>query len=164
VDLIYCVAALFIGSALSQILASALLPLQVLSGMVLISIGVRGLYALWQGRRGEASNPNDPRVRGGVLQLYLRFIALTALNPATVLYFLALAVGLPGIGSDPLLAVAFTVGAAGASLSWQLLLAAIGAAAGRLLPERAVSATRLVGQFLIIAFGTNIALTALGGA
>ena len=142
VDLIYCVAALFIGSALSQILASALLPLQVLSGIVLISIGVRG----------------------SVLQLYLRFIALTALNPATVLYFLALAVGLPGIGSDPLLAVAFTVGAAGASLSWQLLLAAIGAAAGRLLPERAVSASRLVGQFLIIAFGTNIALTALAGA
>ena len=163
-DLIYCVTALFIGGVLSQILASALLPLQVLSGIVLISIGVRGLYGLWRGRRGEVANPNDPRVRGSVLQLYLRFIALTALNPATVLYFLALAVGLPGIGSDPLLAVAFTVGAAGASLSWQLLLGAIGAAAGRLLPERAVSATRLVGQFLIIAFGTNIALTALGGA
>jgi hypothetical protein len=27
-----------------------------------------------------------------------------------------------------------------------------------------VSATRLIGQFLIIAFGTNIALTALAGA
>jgi len=164
VDLIYCVTALLIGGALSQILASALLPLQVLSGIVLISIGVRGLYALWRGRRGEVANPNDPRVRGGAAQLYLRFVALTALNPATVLYFLALAVGLPGIGSDPLLAVAFTVGAAGASLSWQLLLGAIGAAAGRLLPERAVSATRLIGQFLIIAFGTNIALTALAGA
>ncbi len=60
--------------------------------------------------------------------------------------------------------LAFTLGAAGASLSWQLLLGAIGAAAGRLLPERAVSASRLVGQLLIIAFGTHIALTALGGA
>jgi threonine/homoserine/homoserine lactone efflux protein len=161
VDLIYCVTALFIGSALSQILASALLPLQVLSGIVLISIGVRGLYGLWQGRGGAIANLNDPRVRGSVLQLYLRFIALTALNPATVLYFLALAVGLPGIGSDPLLAVAFTVGAAGASLSWQLLLGAIGAAAGRLLPERAVAVTRIIGQVLIIGFGTNIATTAL---
>ena len=161
VDLIYCVTALFIGGVLSQILASALLPLQVLSGIVLISIGVRGLYAIWRGRRGEVANPNDPRVRGSVLQLYLRFIALTALNPATVLYFLALAVGLPGIGSDPLLAVAFTVGAAGASLSWQLLLGAIGAAAGRLLPERAVAVTRIIGQVLIIGFGTNIATTAL---
>ena len=52
VDLIYCVTALVIGGALNQILASALLPLQVLSGVVLISIGVRGLYALWRGRRG----------------------------------------------------------------------------------------------------------------
>ncbi len=161
VDLIYCVTALLIGGALSQILASALLPLQVLSGVVLISIGLRGLYALWRGRRGEVANPNDPRVRGSAVQLYLRFIVLTALNPATVLYFLALAVGLPGIGSDPLLAVAFTVGAAGASLSWQLLLGAIGAAAGRLLPERAVAVTRIIGQVLIIGFGTNIATTAL---
>ncbi|MFM8813824.1 MAG: LysE family transporter [Candidatus Limnocylindrus sp.] len=163
VDLIYCVLALAVGGALSQILASALLPLQVLSGIVLISIGVRGLYALWWGRRGAVANPNDPRVRGSGTQLYLRFVALTALNPATVLYFLALAVGLPGIGSDPRLAVAFTIGAAGASLSWQLLLGAIGAAAGRLLPERAVNASRLIGQLLIIAFGTNIALTALAG-
>jgi threonine/homoserine/homoserine lactone efflux protein len=163
VDLIYCVLALAVGGALSQILASALLPLQVLSGIVLISIGVRGLYALWWGRRGAVANPNDPRVRGSATQLYLRFVALTALNPATVLYFLALAVGLPGIGSDPRLAVAFTIGAAGASLSWQLLLGAIGAAAGRLLPERAVNASRLIGQLLIIAFGTNIALTALAG-
>lgn len=163
VDLIYCVLALAVGGALSQILASALLPLQVLSGIVLISIGVRGLYALRWGRRGAVANPNDPRVRGSATQLYLRFVALTALNPATVLYFLALAVGLPGIGSDPRLAVAFTIGAAGASLSWQLLLGAIGAAAGRLLPERAVNASRLIGQLLIIAFGTNIALTALAG-
>ncbi len=164
VDLVYCAAALFIGGALSQVVAGALLPLQVISGGVLISIGARGLFGLWRGRGGAIANLNDPRVRGSALQLYLRFIALTALNPATVLYFLALAVGLPGIGSDPLLALAFTLGAAGASLSWQLLLGAIGAAAGRLLPERAVSASRLVGQLLIIAFGTHIALTALGGA
>jgi threonine/homoserine/homoserine lactone efflux protein len=163
VDLIYCSVALFIGGALSQALASALLPLQVASGGILISIGLRGLYGFWRSRSGLVANPNDPRVRGSVAQLYARFVALTALNPATVLYFIALAVGLPGIGSDPLLAVAFTVGAAGASLSWQLLLGAIGAAAGRLLPERAVIASRLVGQFLIIAFGAHIALTALSG-
>jgi hypothetical protein len=97
-----------------------------------------------------------------VVQLYLRFIALTALNPATVLYFVALAVGLPGLGAEPLQAVAFTVGAAGASLSWQLFLGAMGAAAGRLLPPNLVALTRLLGQFLIIAFGLRICLAALG--
>jgi hypothetical protein len=41
------------------------------------------------------------------------------------------------------------------------LLGGIGAAAGRILPERAVTATRIVGQVLIIGFGTSIAVTAL---
>ena len=126
-----------------------------------ITIGVRGLAALWSHRGVPTANLNDPRLRGSAWQLYLRFIVLTALNPATVLYFLALAIGLPGLGSDPINAVAFTVGAAGASLSWQLLLGGIGAAAGRILPERAVTATRIVGQMLIIGFGTSIAVTAL---
>ncbi len=162
VDLLYCTVALLIGGLLSQALSAALLPLQLLSGFILISIGVRGLFLIWIQRGGTIANPNDPRVRGGALQLYLRFIALTALNPATVLYFLALAVGLPEIGSEPALAIAFTVGAASASLSWGLLLGATGAAAGRLLPIRAVNASRLFGQLLIIAFGARIALSALG--
>ena len=61
VDLIYCVTALFIGGALSQILASALLPLQVLSGIVLISIGLRGLYALWPRRNSTCDLLRSPR-------------------------------------------------------------------------------------------------------
>jgi threonine/homoserine/homoserine lactone efflux protein len=162
VDLCYCASALAVGGFISQALTIFMVPLQVLSGGVLISIGVRGLAGIWSARGATVVNLNDPRVRGSVRQLYLRFIALTALNPATVLYFLALAIGLPGLGSDPMQAVAFTIGAAGASLSWQLLLGGIGAAAGRLLPERAVSATRLVGQLLIITFGARIALAALG--
>ena len=51
---------------------------------------------------------------------------------------------------------------ASASLSWQLLLGSIGAAAGRLLPERLILATRVVGQFVILLFGARIALAALG--
>ena len=163
VDLCYCAGALALGGILSRLLAFALEPLQVLSGLVLISIGLRGLRALARSRRpgGLDADMDDPRIRGGVRTLYARFIVLTALNPATVLYFLALAVGLPGLGADPLRAAAFALGAAGASLSWQLLLGAIGAAAGRLLPPRVVAVTRLVGQFLIIGFGARIAVTAL---
>ena len=160
VDLLFCSLALLVGGLLNQFLSVALVPLQVLAGGVLISIGVRGLLSL-RASSTSADAGADPRVRGSVQQLYLRFIALTAMNPATILYFLALAIGLPGLGSDPINAVAFTLGAAGASLSWQLLLGAIGAAAGRILPERAVTATRIVGQVLIIGFGISIATVAL---
>jgi threonine/homoserine/homoserine lactone efflux protein len=160
VDLLFCSLALLVGGLLNQFLSVALVPLQVLAGGVLISIGVRGLLSL-RASSTSADAATDPRVRGSAGQLYLRFIALTAMNPATILYFLALAIGLPGIGNEPINAVAFTVGAAGASLSWQLLLGAIGAAAGRILPERAVTATRIVGQVLIIGFGISIAAVAL---
>ena len=160
VDLLFCSLALLVGGLLNQFLSVALVPLQVLAGGVLISIGVRGLLSL-RTSSTSADAATDPRVRGSARQLYLRFIALTAINPATILYFLALAIGLPGIGNEPVNAVAFTLGAAGASLSWQLLLGAIGAAAGRILPERAVTATRIVGQVLIIGFGISIAAVAL---
>jgi|UniRef100_UPI0040492B38 threonine/homoserine/homoserine lactone efflux protein len=160
VDLLFCSLALVVGGLLNQFLSVALVPLQVLAGGVLISIGARGLLSL-RASSTSADAATDPRVRGSAGQLYLRFIALTAMNPATILYFLALAIGLPGIGNEPINAVAFTVGAAGASLSWQLLLGAIGAAAGRILPERAVTATRIVGQVLIIGFGISIAAVAL---
>ncbi|NBP82697.1 hypothetical protein EBU60_02385 [bacterium] len=105
VDLLFCSLALVVGGLLNQLLAVALVPLQVLSGGILISIGVRGLLSLRASSiSGDAAA--DPRVRGSARQLYLRFIALTAMNPATILYFLALAIGLPGLGSDPINAVA----------------------------------------------------------
>ena len=153
VDLAYCATALGIGGAVGRVFAAWVTPLQVASGAILIAIGARGLFTLAMARlnvahlNGPATTPHrDARASGSARALYLRFIALTALNPATVIYFLALAVGLPEIGSDPTRAVAFTLGAASASLSWQLLLGSIGAAAGRLLPERLILATRVVGQ------------------
>ena len=169
VDLTYCATALGIGGAVGRIFANWVTPLQVASGGILIAIGVRGLLALVVARLsaprsgGRTAAPrHDGRASGSARALYLRFIALTALNPATVIYFLALAVGLPGLGSDPAQAVAFTIGAASASLSWQLFLGAVGAAAGRLLPERLILATRVGGQILILIFGARIALAALG--
>ena len=109
VDLLFCSLALVVGGLLNQLLAVALMPLQLLSGGILISIGVRGLLSL-RASSTSADAATDPRVRGSARQLYLRFIALTAMNPATILYFLALAIGLPGLGSDPVNAVARTRG------------------------------------------------------
>ena len=64
VDLCYCTSALVIGGLLSQALTLILVPLQVLSGGVLIAIGVRGLAALWSHRGVPTANLNDPRLRG----------------------------------------------------------------------------------------------------
>ena len=59
VDLCYCAGALALGGILSRLLAFALEPLQVLSGLVLISIGLRGLRALARSRRPGARPPES---------------------------------------------------------------------------------------------------------
>jgi arginine exporter protein ArgO len=73
-------------------------------------------------------------------------LGLTLLNPATVVYFAALVLGRGGAGGGAW----FVVGAFLASASWQLLIAASGALAGRLLTgPRAQLITALVSSGVI---------------
>jgi arginine exporter protein ArgO len=69
---------------------------------------------------------------------YLSLVALTAINPATVVTFAAVVLGRSSSeGGASWLAVAlFALGAFGASASWQLLLAGGGSLLGRLLRTR----------------------------
>jgi len=82
------------------------------------------------------------------VQAYAGILGLTLLNPATVGYFAALVLGRGGAGGG----VWFVAGAFLASASWQLLVAASGALAGRLLTgERAQLITALVSSTVIAA-------------
>jgi arginine exporter protein ArgO len=82
------------------------------------------------------------------VQAYAGVLGLTLLNPATVGYFAALVLGRGGSGGG----VWFVVGACLASASWQLLIAASGALAGRLLTgERAQLISALVSSTVIAA-------------
>jgi arginine exporter protein ArgO len=69
---------------------------------------------------------------------YLSLVALTAINPATVVTFAAVVVGRSSSdgGASWLAAALFALGAFGASASWQLLLAGGGSVLGRLLRTR----------------------------
>lgn len=66
---------------------------------------------------------------------YLTLIALTAVNPATVITFAALVVGRSGSDGSLSwsLAPVFALGAGAASASWQLLLVGGGSVLGRIL-------------------------------
>jgi arginine exporter protein ArgO len=55
--------------------------------------------------------------------------------------------------------VAFVLGAGLASFSWQTLLAGVGALAGKNLSPRIKSATRLVGNLMVLGFGLRIMLS-----
>jgi arginine exporter protein ArgO len=88
---------------------------------------------------------------------YARFLGLTIINPATVVYFAAVIIGL-GVASDMTAAqgLLFVLGAFLASLSWQSLLAAVGAFAGDRLSARAQTVAVIVGNLVILAFAVVI--------
>jgi arginine exporter protein ArgO len=88
---------------------------------------------------------------------YGRFLALTIINSVTVVYFTTMVLG-SGAGRSPtfIAALIFAIGASAASLSWQTLLAGVGALARRGLSPRFRAATALVGNLLIVAMAVRI--------
>lgn len=104
--------------------------------------------------RGSAAGAVLPVRAAGT---YLRFLGLTLLNPATVIYFAALILGLPNLGRGPLERWGFVVGAFLASLSWQTTLAGIGAVAHHRLPARFRIGISLLGNVVICGFAVVLA-------
>lgn len=156
VDLVYAILALVVGSAVASALASVAAPMRLAAAAVLIYLAVRLLVRSGRTRSGLDSTDDRSAAR-----TYLLFFGLTLLNPATVAYFVTLAVGLPEIAQDAGSRIAFAVGAALASLSWQTVLAAIGAALHTRLTPRMELATTLLSSAILVGFALKIASDAL---
>ncbi len=89
-------------------------------------------------------------------------LALTLLNPATVVYFAALVLGRQDSAAPALsIAGAFVLGAFLASASWQLLVAGGGTLVGRILTgPRGRLGTALVSSTIIAALAVTMLLAA----
>ena len=158
-DLIYATIAVLAGLGVAQVIGPVIGPLRLVGGVVLIGIGVRGLASLRSPR--EVSQANDlARVHRTHRRTYLEMLGLTLLNPATVIYFAALTVGLPTLGGVPE-RLAFAAAAFAASLTWQSLLAVFGAAMGRGAGHRLHGPTVLIGNAVVILLGVLILLEAI---
>ena len=156
VDLIYAITAVVVGGTVTSAFASALTPLRLAAAAALLYLAIRALT-----RRGRTDPSLDSGDGRSARRTYLLFIGLTLLNPATVAYFVTLAVGLPEIAQDAVSRIAFAVGASLSSLSWQTLLAAIGAALHTRLTPRLELATALLSSAILIGFALKIAADAL---
>lgn len=159
-DGIYATLAALAGLGLTPLIGPLVLPLRMIGGLVLIALGARALAAAWEARGHAAEAVHAPmhRLHG---RTYLQLLGLTLLNPATVIYFAALVVGLPflgGVGER----LAFAAAAFVASLTWQLLLAAVGTLLGRGSGHRLRLPTTLLGNVIIIGFGVVVLAGALG--
>jgi threonine/homoserine/homoserine lactone efflux protein len=154
-DGLYAALAAVGGTALASFLEPLERPLRVVAIGALVAIGIRGLLLVTIGPRtvpGSATLPNR------VLGTYLRFLGLTLLNPATVIYFAALILALPDLGRGPGQRAAFVAGAFLASLSWQLVLASVSAFAHHRLPPRFQVGVSILGNVLILGFAVLLAL------
>lgn len=153
-DGLYAVVAVLGGAALAGTIAPIAAPLRVIAaGLLVVLAGVTAVTALRRYRR-PVSVAAAPRPTTA-LRAYAAVLALTLLNPATVVYFAALVLGRGGTGGG----VPFVCGAFLASASWQLLVAGSGAVVGRLLTgPRGRLATALVSSVVIAALAAQVLL------
>lgn len=157
-DFIYAALAALAGLAITPMIGPLILPIRIIGGMVLIVLGARALAAEWESRHHKGGDVvTAEHVPHG--RTYVQLLGLTLLNPATVIYFAALVVGLPFLGGVAERLV-FAAAAFLASLSWQVLLAAFGATLGRSAGHRLHLPTVIFGNLVIIGFG----LVVLAGA
>lgn len=162
VDLLYAALAGLAGQALAPSLAPLAGALRWASALVLMGLGLAGLWRLWRSAPRTTEAPATAvLLPGGLGRTYFQFLGLTLLNPMTLAYFTALMLGqnarAPLLGWDRLV---FVLGVAIASFSWQFLLAGLGALAHRRLSPRLQVWTGALGNVMVLLLGARLLLPA----
>ena len=155
-DLVYASLAMLAGPPLVALIAPVLRPARLVAAALLLFLALRGLRTT--DLEAEQRAPAAP------LRTYATVLGLTLLNPATVIYFASLAVGLPAISAEPAARALFVIAAALASLSWQWLLAGAGASLHGRVPPRLGRVTAIASALIIGGLALRIAADALTAA
>ena len=158
VDFGYAVVAVVLGARVAQALSGWERLIQLAGALalaVVVVLGVRSTLRSVRTPPDQLPGRADPLPARNV---FARFVALTAVNPMTAVYFVALTAGL----SDQLVAggsgAAFAVGVLLGSAAWQLVLAVAGAAAGgRMSPALRVGVS-LAGYSIVALYAVRLAL------
>lgn len=156
-DLVYATLAALFGAALAAVIGPVQAPLRWVSVIVLVVIAARGLRDAVRRARAAPDDPHLERLDESTSRrTYLQFVGLTIINPATVIYFAALILGLPSAGGGAREKLLFVAGAALASLAWQLLLGTAGSLLHHRVAPRAMALLSFAGYGLILLIAANI--------
>lgn len=165
VDLVYAVVAVLAGAAVAGALEGHERPVRVASALVLGAVAATGVVRWWRARGRAAAEARDGTGPDGTgpdgaspARTFAGFLALTAINPLTVVYFAAVVAGLADRLTSPGDRVAFVVGIGAASAAWQVGLGAVGAALGARVGPRTRSALTLAGHGVVGALAVALAL------
>jgi len=156
-DGVYAALAVLGGAALAGAIAPLAGPMRWVAAAVLLALALRtGVTAVRHHRDPVAAARADGGLRTPT-RAYAGLLALTLLNPATIVYFVALVLGRrSGDGFTVAGEVVFVGAVFAASASWQLLLAGGGTLVGRALAGprgRLVTALVSSGVILVLAVG-----------
>ena len=162
VDLAFAVVAVLVGAGARAALAGYEPELRAGAALVLSAIAIQGLRSALRGRphtahgaAREGPGP-DPRRRRSPLAQYLRFLAITVVNPLTIVSFASVAAslslsGFPARG-------AFVIGVGAASAGWHVMLTIAAGHAGRRITPPVQRGLAIGGRLLVLGVAVRLAL------
>ena len=161
VDGAYAILAAAGGTGLQAMLSGVSGWLTYAAAITLVAVAVHTMRTAVSRYRGDIQARAQPS-RLTPARAYLSLVALTAINPATVITFAAVVLGRSSTEGGPSwLAVAlFALGAFGASAVWQVLLAGGGSLLGRLLrTSRGQLRISLCSAFVMLGLAVGVLLS-----
>ncbi|QDY76624.1 hypothetical protein [Streptomyces qinzhouensis] len=157
VDAGYAALATAVGPLVAAALAGVEAWVRLVAALVLAVIAALGLLASRRpapaGTTGTAGTETAAPAR-----VFVRFAALTFVNPTTALYFAALTTAQGDTLRGGAAGAVFTFGVFAASLLWQQTLVVAGGFAGPRLPDRARVWTFRAGYGLVAGYAVTVAL------
>ena len=161
VDGAYAILAAAGGTGLQAMLSGVSGWLTYAAAITLVAVAIHTMRTAFRRYRGDIQARAQPS-RLTPARAYLSLVALTAINPATVITFAAVVLGRSSTEGGPSwLAVAlFALGAFGASAVWQVLLAGGGSLLGRLLrTSRGQLRISLCSAFVMLGLAVGVLLS-----
>jgi arginine exporter protein ArgO len=159
-DGLYALLAVAGGAALAAVIEPVAGPMRWLAAAVLLVLAAHTAVTAVRRHRDPARAARADTGLSTPWRAFVGLLALTLLNPATIVYFAALVLGRQA--SDGLTVAGealFVLGAFLASASWQLLIAGSGSLVGRLLTgPRGRLATALASAAVIVALAATTIL------
>ncbi|MEV7613732.1 LysE family transporter [Streptomyces sp. NPDC089799] len=164
VDFAYAAVAVVVGPWVASHVTPVEAWVRLAAAAILLSLSGHGLWSTLRGPRSpdpeadaDAGASTGAGSGAGAGRTFARYVALTAVNPTTALYFAALTTAQGAELGSTGRASAFVAGVLLASMAWQQFLAAVGSFAGnRISPAIRTWSFRL-GYALVAAYAVKIA-------
>jgi threonine/homoserine/homoserine lactone efflux protein len=154
VDLLFAAAAAVAGGTAGVVLAEHETEIRLVAAATLAAIALHGLATLDRDGDGAAA-PSADGGRAGPGAHYVRFFAITSMNPLTIASFAAVATSLP-LGHASAV-IAFTAGVGAASAGWHLALTAAAGHAGRWITPRIQRGLAIGGRVIVLLIAAHLA-------